>query len=105
MGEHRRANESGNQRRDEDPAPGRPTSRSSSSGDEPSLLVVFGRLAGVGWFVAGAIAGGTLGGVWLDGQFNTGPILTLIGLALGIVLAAGGLFRMLGAFGGRGTDR
>ena len=105
MGEHRRANESGNQRPNEDPVPGKLASWLSSSAVEPSLLVLFGRLAGIGWFVAGAIAGGTLGGVWLDGQFNTRPILTLMGLALGIAVAAGGLLRMLGTFGSRGTDR
>ena len=53
------------------------------------------RLLGIGWYVALCIGGGAFGGLWLDGQFDSRPILTLLGLALGIFLAMAGMFRML----------
>lgn len=52
---------------------------------------------GVGWAVALSIAGGTGGGYWLDGQFDTSPVLTLVGLAVGIVVAFAGMIRILNA--------
>lgn len=72
--------------------------------EEPSLLVLFGRLTGIGWFVGVAIAGGIIAGWWLDSRFGIRPALTLAGLAVGIVVAAGGMLRMLRAFGGRNED-
>lgn len=71
---------------------------------EPSLFVLFGRLAGIGWFVAVAIAGGIIAGWWLDSRFGIRPALTLTGLAIGIAVAAGGMLQMLKAFGGRNED-
>ena len=53
------------------------------------------RLMGIGWYVALCIAGGTLIGVWLDGRLDLSPLLTLVGLGLGIVLALIGMYRML----------
>jgi ATP synthase protein I len=53
------------------------------------------RLVGVGFYIAFCIIGGILGGLWLDTKFNTQPIFTLIGLILGLVLAAWGVYRML----------
>lgn len=52
---------------------------------------------GVGWYVGLSIAGGTGGGFWLDGRFDTSPLLTLVGLALGIVVAFAGMIRILSA--------
>ena len=50
------------------------------------------QLLGIGTYVALCIVLGTLGGRWLDGQFDTGNLLTVIGLFLGLVLAIyGGL--------------
>lgn len=50
------------------------------------------QLLGIGTYVALCIVLGTLGGRWLDGQFDTGNLLTVIGLFLGLVLAVyGGL--------------
>ena len=50
------------------------------------------QLLGIGTYVALTIVLGTLGGRWLDGQFDTGNLLTVIGLTLGLVLAIyGGL--------------
>ena len=53
------------------------------------------RLMGIGWYVALCIAGGTLVGVWLDGRLSLNPLLTLVGLGLGIMLALVGMYRML----------
>ena len=53
------------------------------------------RLVGIGWFVAMCIGGGAVGGLFLDRQFETGPILTLIGLCVGIAVAVLGMYRML----------
>jgi hypothetical protein len=38
---------------------------------------------GIGTYVAVCIVLGTLGGRWLDGQFDTGNLLTVVGLFLG----------------------
>ncbi len=53
------------------------------------------RLLGIGWYVALCIGGGAFGGVWLDSRFDSGPALTLLGLAFGITIAIVGMFRML----------
>ena len=53
------------------------------------------RLIGVGWFVAMCIGGGAFGGLFLDRQLNTGPLLTLVGMCAGIAIAVIGMYRML----------
>jgi len=53
------------------------------------------RLVGVGWYVALCIGLGVGGGVWLDGKFDTSPVLTLAGLFLGLLMAFWGGYRML----------
>jgi len=53
------------------------------------------QLLGLGSYVAVCIAGGTVGGYYLDKAFDTGRILTLSGLALGLVAAFYGGYRML----------
>lgn len=53
------------------------------------------RLLGIGWYVAICIGGGTYGGLLLDRQLGWSPLLTLIGLAIGIAAAIGGMLRML----------
>jgi hypothetical protein len=53
------------------------------------------QLLGLGSYVAVCIAGGTIGGYFLDGALGTGRILTLTGLALGLVAAFYGGYRML----------
>jgi F0F1-type ATP synthase assembly protein I len=42
-------------------------------------------LLGIGSVSAAAVAAGILLGWWLDGVFDTSPILIVIGIALGIV--------------------
>lgn len=53
------------------------------------------QLLGLGSYVAACIVGGTAGGYLLDAAFGTGHILTLAGLALGLVAASYGGYRML----------
>ena len=53
------------------------------------------RLLGIGWYVALSIAGLGYGGFWLDRQWETSPLLTLLGLGLGIAVALIGMFRMI----------
>jgi len=53
------------------------------------------RLIGVGFFIGGCILMGVVGGLWLDSRLNTSPILVIVGLVLGIVVAFYGVYRML----------
>lgn len=53
------------------------------------------QLLGMGSYVAVCIAGGTVAGYFLDKAFDTGKVLTLTGLALGLVTAFYGGYRML----------
>ena len=53
------------------------------------------QLLGLGSYVAVCIAGGTVGGFYLDEALGTGRILTISGLVLGLVVAFYGGYRML----------
>jgi ATP synthase protein I len=53
------------------------------------------RFIGVGWFVGICIVGGVLGGLWLDNKFGTKPILVILGLIFGLLVAFYGVYRML----------
>jgi hypothetical protein len=53
------------------------------------------RLLGLGSYVATCIAGGTVGGYFLDEWLDTGRLFTLLGLALGLLMAFYGGYRML----------
>ena len=53
------------------------------------------RLIGVGWYIGICIVLGVVGGLWLDSKFNTKPILVIVGLILGIIVAFYGVWRML----------
>jgi hypothetical protein len=53
------------------------------------------QLLGLGSYVATCIAGGTVAGYFLDKAWDTSPILTLTGLALGLLMAFYGGYRML----------
>jgi ATP synthase protein I len=60
-------------------------------------LAAFGVL-GVGFFIAGSIILGVVGGHWLDGRLNSEPLFLIIGLLLGIVVAFYGVYAMLRPF-------
>ena len=53
------------------------------------------RLTGVGFFIGASILLGVLAGIWLDSKFNTAPLLVIVGLILGLVVAIYGVYRML----------
>jgi F0F1-type ATP synthase assembly protein I len=53
------------------------------------------RLIGVGWYIGGCIVLGVVGGRWLDNKFNTEPILAIVGLILGVIIAFYGVYRMI----------
>ena len=59
-----------------------------------SFPPVYG-LIGIGWYVATCIVLGVLAGLWLDGQLETKPLFTLLGLGLGLLVAGYGSYRML----------
>lgn len=60
-----------------------------------SKLIASLRLTGVGFFIGGSIALGVFAGLWADGKFNTKPILVIVGLLLGIIVAFYGVYQML----------
>jgi hypothetical protein len=45
------------------------------------------RVLGMGWAIVLSIVMGLLGGLWLDGRFGTSPVLTVVGLVVGLALA------------------
>jgi F0F1-type ATP synthase assembly protein I len=53
------------------------------------------RFIGVGWFIAISILLGVFGGLWLDSKFGTKPILVILGLIFGLVVAFYGVYQML----------
>jgi F0F1-type ATP synthase assembly protein I len=55
-------------------------------------------VTGVGFFVAGTIILGILGGRWLDSKINSEPVFIIVGLILGIVTAFLGMYNMLRPF-------
>ena len=63
------------------------------------------RLTGVGFYVGGSIVLGVLGGLWLDDKFNTTPILVIVGLLLGLMVAIYGVWRMLVPLMGNNEDK
>jgi hypothetical protein len=46
------------------------------------------RILGLGWAVVLSLVFGLLAGLWLDNRFGTSPILTVVGLVIGLLLAA-----------------
>ena len=49
----------------------------------------------MGWYVGICIVLGVVGGLWLDDKFNIAPILVIVGLILGVVVAFYGVYRMI----------
>lgn len=52
-------------------------------------------MVGMGWYVGGCIVLGVVGGLWLDNRCNTRPILVIVGLLVGVIVAFYGLYRMI----------
>jgi F0F1-type ATP synthase assembly protein I len=59
------------------------------------LTPALAQLLGLGSYIAVCIVGGTVGGYFLDKVLDTGKILTLSGLLLGLVLAFYGGYRTI----------
>ena len=57
--------------------------------------VLAARFIGIGWYIGISIAGGIIGGVYLDRYLETSVIFTLVGLFLGLVVAFFGTYRMV----------
>lgn len=55
-------------------------------------------LLGVGFFVAGSIILGVVGGRWLDTRFGSEPLWLIVGLLLGVAVAFCGVYGMLRPF-------
>jgi len=55
-------------------------------------------LVGVGFFVAGSIILGVVGGRWLDSKMGSEPLWLIVGLLLGIAVAFYGVYTMLKPF-------
>ena len=52
-------------------------------------------MTGIGFFIAGSIIGGLLGGKWLDNKLNTEPAFLIAGIVLGIAFAYYGVYKTL----------
>lgn len=55
-------------------------------------------LTGIGFYIAGSIILGIVGGRWLDDKYNTSPLWLIVGLILGIVVAIYGTYSMFKPF-------
>jgi len=53
------------------------------------------RFVGVGFYIGGSIVLGVFVGLWLDSKFGTRPLLSVVGLFLGFVIAGYGVYRMI----------
>lgn len=67
--------------------------------------MLLAKVSGIGWFIVGSIGIGAGVGYWLDSRFDTAPIITLVGLALGIVVAFRGMLGLVRAVGGTGNKK
>ena len=57
--------------------------------------VVALRLTGLGWYIAGCIVLGVLGGLGLDNLVGTTPLFTLLGTVLGTIAAFWGVYKLV----------
>ncbi|HSW57109.1 MAG TPA: AtpZ/AtpI family protein [Dehalococcoidales bacterium] len=53
------------------------------------------RILGLSFFIGISIFGGIVGGLWLDRKLDTQPVFILLGLALGLIVAFGGFYRVV----------
>jgi F0F1-type ATP synthase assembly protein I len=61
---------------------------SDKSADKSTALILFSTAADTTWRMFVPTLGGTLIGLWLDGQYKTEPWCGIGGLAIGIVITA-----------------
>ena len=60
----------------------------------PGVMIAL-RLVGLGWYIATCILIGVVVGVWADRILGTAPLFILVGLALGLLSAFYGLYRIV----------
>ena len=53
------------------------------------------RVTGLGWYVVVCILGGAFAGIRLDKWLDSYPIITVVGLLLGVIVASFGVYRMV----------
>ena len=53
------------------------------------------RLIGIGWYVSVCMVGGIFAGVQLDHWLGFSPVFILLGVAVGLVSAGFGMYRMV----------
>ena len=63
------------------------------------------RLLGVGFYIGGCIVFGVLAGLWLDNRLNTGPVLVIVGLFVGLFIAFYGVYRFVLPLMGNNRDK
>lgn len=51
------------------------------------------RVIGIGWYMALAILGGVLGGLWVGEKLGSKPVFLIIGIMLGLVVAGYGAYQ------------
>ena len=69
------------------PRPARPESRDQSAAARRyTSIALAARFTGLGWLIAVELVAPTILGLWLDGVWDTRPIMTLAGLGLGTLL-------------------
>lgn len=50
---------------------------------------------GIGWYIGVCVAGGILGGIWIDNKLGTSILFTLVGVVLGTAVALYGTYRLI----------
>ena len=53
------------------------------------------RLVGLGWFVGVSVGVGIWGGRQIDERLDTSPLMVIIGLVVGVIVAFYGVYRMI----------
>lgn len=56
--------------------------------DKSTVILLFTIAADTTWRMFVPIIGGTIGGVWADNTFATKPLWTIVGVSVGVVVAA-----------------
>ena len=74
--------------------------RDDTGADWNATALLLARVMGIGWLIGGSIALGAGVGWWLDNRLDTSPLLTLVGLVIGVISAFLAMIRLLRAFGG-----
>ena len=61
----------------------------------PKTITLVVKFIGIGWYIAICIGLGALLGTWADTKLSLDPLLTILGILIGILTAFLGMYRML----------